>query len=931
MSGRVGKILVPVIVIGLAAVQSFGIDAGRALHFHSERAHSDMPDSNDFKFEAVPDFVPAPDSAELARLDSMKHQRWLRDSVIIDSLKAQVDSFGLDFMDPAAIELLDSLEALWAKPEFNPRDTVVIPDSLEYKDPFKFKYYIALKDTATKRQVRDSLKAIADTVELARFDSLYFKDSTEVEAWKWQVKWEGMTKKERKKWEYEQALPGKIARMDSILHRKDSIKAYKDSIIQATPRILETYVLADSLQYKRMIMWTHDRMVNNVQLQKIDTTYNHWFYDNLIYREDLDATWLGISGSAVQKYNFFKRDEEKDAKFYTPYQIWSYTPENLPQFNTKMPYTELAYWGTLFSDTQKEDSNIRILTTQNITPELNLTLEYHRFGANGILQKEKVNNRTAFVGTNYIGKRYLMHAGYIHNKVIRTENGGAIDTDPITGINWIRDTSLKNPVEINIRLDDAENTYRRNTVFLDQSYRFPMEFIRKLGHLKEIKEEKLYRDSLMHSTDSLAIKEYLEWEEAVAAQRDSLDKNVTSAFVGHSSEFSVFSKMYTDKINNSAGRELYNNNFYLNPSTSADSMRVMRLENRIYLRLQPWKSDGIVSKIDVGVGDKLLNYFTFNELSYIGANNHKTLNSAYLYAGAQGQYKKYLNWYANGKYNFAGYELNDFDIDAGIDLNFYPFRRAKKEPLTLSAKFSTGLSEPDWYQQHYFSNHYRWNNDFSKTSTTKVEAALSIPKWDFKAEFGYALLSNNVYYDTLGIVTQNSNPMSVISAGLTKNFTLWKFHLENTAMLQFSSNKEVMPLPLFSARFRYYFQFWVVKNVMEMQAGLNVWYNTAWYAPSWNPALGVFQNQNEIRIGNCPYADAFINVQWKRACVFLKVMNVNQGWPCKKTDYFSAPHYIKTTRAFKIGVYWPFYVMPGKRNDTGGNNGAAGGLRQSAR
>ena len=41
-------------------------------------------------------------------------------------------------------------------------------------------------------------------------------------------------------------------------------------------------------------------------------------------------------------------------------------------------------------------------------------------------------------------------------------------------------------------------------------------------------------------------------------------------------------------------------------------MRVMRLENRIYLRLQPWKADGIVSKLDVGIGDKLLNYYRFN-------------------------------------------------------------------------------------------------------------------------------------------------------------------------------------------------------------------------------------------------------------------------------------------------------------------------------
>ncbi len=918
MSGKVGKILVPLIVIGLAGVQSFGIDAGRALHFQSERARfaaTEAPDTNDFSFEAVPDTLPAPDSAELARIDSLRLVRWHRDSILIDSLKAQVDSFGLDYMDSADVALLDSLQQYWAEPEINPRDTITIPDSLEFKDPFKFKYYIALRDTATRRQVRDSLIAAMDTLELERFDSLYVKDSTEIAEWKWQQKWNSMTKKEKKKWLYEQALPGKIARMDSIARRKDSIKAYKDSVIQATPRILETYALVDSLQYKRMIMWTHDRMVNNVKLTKIDTTYNNWFYDNPVYKQDVDASWLGISGSAVQKYNYFKRDEEKNAIFYTPYQIWSYTPENLPQYNTKTPYTELAYWGTLFASTQTEDSNIKILTTQNITPALNVTLEYRRYGANGILQNEATNNRTAVIGTNYLGKNYLMHAGFIHNRVVRSENGGAIDTDPKTGINWIRDTTLKDAREIAVRLSDASNTYRRNTVFLDQSYRFPMDFFKKIGHHKEIKEEKLYRDSLMMSTDTTAIKEYLEWEAAVAAAKDTLDKDVTSAFIGHSSEFSQFSKYYTDKISTSstAAREMYNNAFYIHPTTSADSMKVMRLENRVYLRLQPWKSDGIVSKIDVGVGDKLLNYFQFNNLSYIGGKSSKTLNSLYLYAGAQGQYKKYLNWSAAGKYNFLGYELNDFNVNANLDVSFYPFRRYRNEPLTLSARFETDLSEPDWYQQHYFSNHYKWDNNFGKISTTKVEAALSIPKWNFRADFGYALLSNNIYYDTKGIVQQNPDAMSVISAGLTENFALWKFHFENTALLQFSSRPDVMPLPLFSARFRYYFQFDVVKKVMQMQIGLNVWYNTGWYAPAYNPALGVFQNQDEIKIGNCPYADAFVNVQWKRACIFIKFQNVNQGWPCDKTDYFSAAHYIKTTRSLKFGIYWPFYVMPASK------------------
>ena len=85
--------------------------------------------------------------------------------------------------------------------------------------------------------------------------------------------------------------------------------------------------------------------------------------------------------------------------------------------------------------------------------------------------------------------------------------------------------------------------------------------------------------------------------------------------------------------------------------------------------------------------------------------------------------------------------------------------------------------------------------------------------------FGYALLANNIYYDTLGIVRQNTKPMSVMSTSLRKDFQVGKLHFENRALFQLSSDKDVMPLPMLALNLRYYFEFDVVKNVMQMQIG----------------------------------------------------------------------------------------------------------------
>lgn len=918
----VSKIIVPAVLVAAAAVQSFGIDSGRAIRWN----HYENPDSTSLK-DIVRDSVKpvidtlssAVDSIEKARLDSIRIRL---DSIFIDSLRAKIDSFGYDYFDSAELAKLDSLEKLYAEPVFNPADTVRIPDSLEFTDPFKFKYYVAIKDTATLHHMRDSLLAIPDSAELAKLDSLYFKDSTEVAQWRFNTWYKGLTKKERKKYDYEQALPAKIHKMDSILNRKDSIKAYKDSVKEATPRILDTYILPDSLQYKRILMWTHVPRINEIKLQKIDTSYNAHFYDYPFYQEDAEVTYLGVVGSAVQNNNYFKRRNEENVFFYTPYQVYSYTPSDLPQFNTKTPYTELCYWGTLLTAQTKEESSIRVRTSQNITPSLNLLLEYHRFGGKGLLKNEATDNRTAVVGLNYAGKKYLMHGGYIYNKVGRTENGGAIDQDG--DFNWIRDTLVKDVREIEVNLSKASSLMKKHTFFLDQSYRIPFS---ALAGAKERKKEKIYKDSLMTYGDSTEIEEYLAWEEEVKASAslaDTVYKDVTSAYFGHSSELSMFRRTYDDEI--SSGNTFYKN-YYYNPTRTADSLRVMRFDNRLYMRMQPWKADGIVSHIDAGIGDKLLTYFDFNDKSYLGAKSTVVCNSVYAYAGVQGQFRKYLHWDADGEYTFLGHELNDFGVNANVELNFYPFRRYKKEPLTFDAHFETSLKEPDYYEEHIHTNHFKWDNDFKKKSVTKVEAGLHIPKWRFDAEFGYALLANTIYYDTLAIIRQSEPAMSVFTGSVRKDFAIWKIHLDNRAVIQYSTNPEVMPLPLVSLNLRYYFQFDVVKNVMQAQIGANAWFTTKWYSPAYNPALGVFHNQNEVKYGNCPYVDVFANFQWKKACIFVKYVNANMGWPCDDRDYFSAHHYIKPTRAVKFGIYWPFYVAPGSGHSHESGSKSSGGAR----
>ena len=825
-------------------------------------------------------------------------------------------------------DVSDTLAAIDTLPKLTARDTIKAPDSLRLTDPFRYQYYVALLDRPTLRIVRDSLLALGDSLTCYKLDSIFVADSIVRAKAEYDLWYASLSKQEKKRIRIEEKTQEKLAKSERDKALKDSIQNVRDSILKATPRILETFALADSMQYKRIVRWTHEQEFHKIDIFPADTGFNYRFHDYPFLRNDVNATWLGVAGSPVQYYNFFNRKSKDKVSFYEALESWGHTPSDVVMYNTKTPYTELGYSGTLLADSDKESDNLHLLTSQNITPEFNFTLVYDRFGGGGILNNETTANKHTQVTANYLGKRYMAHAGYLFNGVNRTENGGIVD------LGGIRDTTL-NARELDVFLSGARSKVKKNTLFLDQQYRIPFSFINKMKDRRLDKElEAHYRDSVEAMKDTLSAEALAQWlddRRAERAQADTLnDRNITTAFIGHSTEYSTYRRIYTDNVGpyQSLADGFYNKVHYIHPSVTADSMRVQRIENRVFLRLQPWAEDAIVSKLNVGVGDRLLTYYAFDP-TFTRRKSNVTWNSAYMYAGVEGSLRNYINWDAKGEFVFLGHEIGDLNLDANLRLSVYPFRRARKSPLTLDLHFDTSLDEPEYYHQHMYTNHFKWDNEFSKQSVTRVQGRLSIPRWNLDAGAGYALLANNVYYDTLGVIRQNTTPMSILSADLHKELVLGILHLDNRILFQLSSNPDVVPLPKLAVNLKYFIQFSISQGILLMQIGANGLYNTAWNSPSWNPALGVFHNQVERMYNNGPYVDAFVNMQWKRATIFIKYENANQGWPMKKNDYFSADRYIVTQRALKLGLYWPFYTQPGKDSPDAQNpNAQSGGSRR---
>ena len=400
--------------------------------------------------------------------------------------------------------------------------------------------------------------------------------------------------------------------------------------------------------------------------------------------------------------------------------------------------------------------------------------------------------------------------------------------------------------------------------------------------------------------------------------------DLSAVFIGHSIEYDIWSKTYTDifgtytdergsKAENgnfvaTEGHEYYDN-WFIHPDASRDTLCERRLSNRLFVQAQPWDRNGVIGTIDGGVGFDIHTYSQFALGDYITGKYRRTRKTSYFaYGSIAGKIKKYVDWDANMKVYPSGYRGGDMSLGAHLALKGY----LRGHALILEGRFSNEKRSPGYWQENLFSNHYVWSNSLAKENETRIEASFRVPDYALELAAWQGVVKNKIYYGPVGPgdsnvgVLQHDGNVSLTSLYARKDFRIGGLHLDNRVLLQWSTNQEVIPVPLVSAFLSYYYEFWVVRDVLRLQIGLDGRYNTKYYAPGYNPALSAFYNQRETEVGNYPYTDVFVMGKWKRMRIFLKYQHVNRGL-FGNGDYFSVARYPLNPGMFKMGISWGFY------------------------
>lgn len=588
---------------------------------------------------------------------------------------------------------------------------------------------------------------------------------------------------------------------------------------------------------------------------KLDTLQDYFHIFHPLYKDQkvLTATYLGNYGTPALDNNFFNRHYNTNYFFARTRDWYILTPWELKYFNTHTPYTRLDY-SQSENKSRNNETRFNVIHSQNINPWWNFTFRVDLAKSDGQYVAQETRNNSVALYSSYTKDFLNIHAGFVTNSLKNNENGG------LTNDSLMFDQ--KDARYWNVNLNGSKSQFSNNYFFANGEYRFG----KYINTGDTINEEKF--------------------------------RPIMGIIL--SSEVNLNRQEFTDDEGESV--DFFDNTYYPDFYTS-DSIRYNRITNVFQLK----QYENAEKKYSFGkrafIGVEINRGSMPGELSpdSLVLTTDIKYSNTYVGGGIFRQTGRFWKWNFDGKFYLAGRNAGQTEL-TGLIYKPFPFLGDSLASISFDGKLENIV--PDYFQERFYSNHYRWWQDLDMEQRMTVGGTFRMPKRKFEIGAKYAIINNFVYNDTLGIPNQTSDEILVLSAYLDKDFSYRGLHLRTRLLWQKASNEEYLHLPDFSAFVSGYFQF-TISKVLLTQIGSDVRYNTKYYADAYAPSTGLFYLQNEKEYGNYPYIDVYASLRLKRTRVFFKYMNI--GTHFLNGEYMTSPSYPMNRATFRLGLSWAFY------------------------
>lgn len=632
-------------------------------------------------------------------------------------------------------------------------------------------------------------------------------------------------------------------------------------------------------------MFDIDPILGTIIPVETDTmVYN---FQNLHSAEGMNGeySYLGNMGAPRLSRIFFNRKSDGQFLFTDALDFFITTPGEFHFIDTKSPWSNISYYRAGNKRNGEERFKGRFGVNSGKRTGLGFNIDY-LFGR-GLYDHQSTAYFDGSLYGYHHGDRYSVNLLYSYDKLRLAENGGIADDRYITQPEAMAE-GKKNyrPEDMPTNLQDTWNENILHTALLAHDF--------KLGYYKT-------------RTDSLP--------DTVIIHRDF----VAVSKIFHTMQSNVKSRRFIDYDNT---KGYYAHNYV--PYDSIDGTRYLHLRNTAGLTLiegfNRWIPFGASAYATYeyrqfalpdsigGAGPDHTHTYKENNI-LVGGNIHRTMGKAFLFN-------------ATAETVLVGTDLGAFRIEGNAEFNF----RLSKDTLRLRAEGYIKNENPSFYYRHYHAQHYWWDNDFDKEFRTRIGGSIAIDRWRTRLYAGVENIKNYTYlagtpYMAPGSMTshtplslstitarQYTKNLQVLSSTLYQDFKLGILHWDNEATLQYSSNQEVLPLPLVNIYSNLYLQFTYAKE-LRIQLGADMRWFTRYYVPDYAPALEQYfvqEGAHRVELGGYPFINAYANFHLKQVRFYVMYYHVTQN-TLRITNSFLVPHYPVNPRLFKLGFSWNFW------------------------
>ena len=630
----------------------------------------------------------------------------------------------------------------------------------------------------------------------------------------------------------------------------------------------------------------------------IDTLTFHASDHEVLERKHTIYSTLSNTGLAHKSMRFNHLHQAGFDMSLSAFSVYMQNESNMVSYQSVLPYSEIRYVMT----TGDKEQHLNFKFGRQFTPRLFVSFAFNSDFSPGVFKNNKSLNNYFWLNAHYLteNKRYGAMAYYYRNKLEMQENGGIVNDEDYSShsesdnsVISVNLTSATNFVvssgigfEHFFNLLSQNKSTKKTENIRPENDSIRLDSITPLPHNDSIPIDSLATDSIKSSVI----------EEIVT---ETKVRKFTLGRICHSFSYLNNKLYYNESSPSVAFYQPYDT--LLNTSKSTDTTLVRAIRNTLKWNSLGYQkyNDDIPFFLYAGLshGFYKVKHFDYLEGETVLSRNYQQLS---VNGGIIVNLFKSTRITGQGELITLGYQIGDFDL-----------RGQWKQFLGTTSKnfgFATFDAEikrqsANWFEESYYSNHFRWENDFKATTYLTFNL-----KYNFKT---YCIgvkqtsIANLIYFGTDARPTQHDGMFSIREAYLSFYQSLWRFEFEGFASLQKSSNEEVMHLPLLLARLKIGYSQPVFRKAATLHPSITVQYFTKYYADAYMPATRVFYLQNEVQIGNFPFIDLALAINVKKANIYVAYSNM--FLLTGNYNSFIAPHYpMRDSRIF-IGVNWRLF------------------------